>query len=117
MFAPSHSLLMHTSRDNFRFLTEAPVHRVVLTMAVPTIISMLVTALYNLADTFFVSQINTQATAAVGIVFSIMSMVQALGFFFGHGSGNYVARKLGARQTEEAEVMAATGFEIGRAHV
>ena len=101
---------MHTSRDNFRFLTEAPVHRVVLTMAVPTIISMLVTALYNLADTFFVSQINTQATAAVGIVFSIMSMVQALGFFFGHGSGNYVARKLGARQTEEAEVMAATGF-------
>ena len=53
MFAPSLFLLMHTSRDNFRFLTEAPVHRVVLTMAVPTIISMLVTALYNLADTFF----------------------------------------------------------------
>ena len=100
---------MHTSRDNFRFLTEAPVHRVVLTMAVPTIISMLVTALYNLADTFFVSQINTQATAAVGIVFSIMSMVQALGFFFGHGSGNYVAGNLGARQTEEAQVMEATG--------
>ena len=67
---------MHNSRDNFRFLTEAPVHRVVLTMAVPTIISMLVTALYNLADTFFVSQINTQATAAVGIVFSIMNTLE-----------------------------------------
>ena len=89
---------MPTKRDNYAFLTQAPVHRVVLTMAVPTIISMIVTSLYNLADTYFVSQINTQCTAAVGIVFSVMSMVQAIGFFFGHGSGNYVSRKMGARR-------------------
>ena len=99
-------------RDNFTFLTQAPVHRVILTMAVPTIISMLVTSFYSMADTFFVSQINTQCTAAVGIVFSVMSMIQAIGFFFGHGSGNYISRKLGARQVTDARTMSGTGLFI-----
>lgn len=97
-------------RNNYIFLTQAPVHKVILTMAVPTIISMLVTSFYNMADTFFVSKINTQCTAAVGIVFSIMSVIQAIGFFFGHGSGNFMSRKLGARQLAEARTMSATGF-------
>lgn len=101
---------MKTKRDNYKFLTQAPVHKVILTMALPTIISMLVTSLYNMADTFFVSKINTQCTAAVGIVFSVMSVIQAIGFFFGHGSGNYISRKLGARQTGDARTMSATGF-------
>ena len=102
--------LMKLRRDNYKFLTQAPVHRVILTMALPTIVSMLVTSLYNMADTFFVSKINTQCTAAVGIVFSVMSVVQAIGFFFGHGSGNFMARKLGAREARVACVMSATGF-------
>lgn len=97
-------------RDNYTFLTQAPVHRVILTMAFPTVISMLVTSLYNLADTFFVSQINTQCTAAVGIVFCVVSVVQAIGFFFGHGSGNYISRMLGARRRLEAQIMATTGL-------
>lgn len=101
---------MHRQRDNYTFLTHAPVHHVILTMAVPTIISMLSTSMYNLADTFFVGQINTQCTAAVGISFSIMSLIQAIGFFFGQGSGSYIARKLGARQTGEAQRMASVGF-------
>ena len=101
---------MKTKRDNYKFLTQAPVHKVILTMALPTIISMLVTSLYNMADTFFVSKINTQCTAAVGIVFSVMSVIQAVGFFFGHGSGNYISRKLGARQTATARTMSATEF-------
>ncbi|MDO4930102.1 MAG: MATE family efflux transporter [Bacteroidales bacterium] len=96
--------------DNFTFLTHAPVHKVILKMAVPTIISMLVTSFYNMADTYFVGQINTQSTAAVGIVYSVMTIVQAVGFFFGHGSGNYISRKLGAREVADAERMAATGF-------
>lgn len=91
-------------------MTEAPVERLVCEMAVPTIISMLITSIYNMADTFFVGKINTQATAAVGIVFSLMALVQALGFFFGHGSGNYISRKLGQQRMEEAEQMAANGF-------
>ena len=101
---------MKRTQDNYNFLTHAPVHRVVLSMAVPTIISMLVTSLYNMADTYFVGKINTQCTAAVGVSFSVMAIIQAVGFFFGHGSGNYISRKLGARQTADAERMAATGF-------
>lgn len=101
---------MKAPRDNFRFLTEAPVPRVVLTMAVPTIISMLVTSFYNMADTYFVGRINTQCTAAVGVAFCLMSLIQSIGFFFGHGSGNYISRQLGARRIENAERMAATGF-------
>lgn len=96
--------------DNYTFLTHAPVHRVILKMAVPTIISMLVTSFYNMADTYFVGQLNTQSTAAVGIVYSVMAIIQAVGFFFGHGSGNYISRKLGAREVADAGRMAATGF-------
>lgn len=102
--------MMEHSRDNYAFLTEGPVHRVIGTMAVPTIISMLVTALYNMADTFFVGQIDTQSTAAIGIVFSVMFLIQALSFFFGNGSGNYISRELGARRHRNAEIMVTTGF-------
>ncbi|MCR4612393.1 MAG: MATE family efflux transporter [Bacteroidaceae bacterium] len=79
-------------------------------MSVPTIISMLTSSLYSLADTFFVGQIDTQATAAVGIVFAVLSVFQAFAFFFGHGSGNYMSRMLGAKQRDEAVRMASTGF-------
>lgn len=96
--------------DNYTFLTQAPAHRVILTMAVPTIITMLVTSLYNIADTFFVGQLDTQSTAAVGVVFPVMFFIQAFGFFFGHGSGNYISRELGARRRGNAETMASTGF-------
>ena len=97
---------MKTKRDNYTFLTTAPVHRVILTMAIPTIISMLVTSLYNMVDTYFVGKINTQCTAAVGVSFSMMAIIQAVGFFCGHGSGNYISQKLGAKQTEDAAIMA-----------
>lgn len=90
---------MHAGTDNYTYLTTAPIRRVIPTMAIPTIISMLVTALYNMADTFFVGKLDTQSTAAVGVVFSMMFFVQAIGFFFGHGSGNYISRELGARAT------------------
>ena len=78
---------MHKHIDNYTYLTQAPVHHVIITMAIPTIISMLVTGLYNIADTFFVGKIDTQATAAVGVVFSLMFFVPPKGFLFGHGSG------------------------------
>ena len=96
--------------DKYTFLTQAPGHRVIGAMAIPTIISMLLTSMYNLVDTFFVGQINTQSTAAVGIVFSVMFFIQAFSFFFGNGSGNYISRQLGAQNTKDAEVMASTGL-------
>lgn len=97
-------------RDNYEFLTQAPVSRVILTMAVPTIVSMLVTCFYVIVDTYFVGQLNTQSTAAVGIVFPLMSLIQAIGSFFGHGSGAYMSRELGARRTDSASSMATTGL-------
>lgn len=96
--------------DKYTFLTQAPVHRVIGAMAIPTIISMLLTSMYNLVDTFFVGKINTESTAAVGIVFSVMFFIQAFSFFFGNGSGNYISRQLGAQNTKDAEVMASTGL-------
>lgn len=91
-------------------MTEAPIPRLIFSLAIPSIISMLITSFYNTADTYFVGQINTEATAAVGINFAFMSIIQALGFFFGHGSGSYISRQLGAQNEEEAGIMASTGF-------
>lgn len=92
------------------YMTEEPVKKLVCTLAVPTILSMLVTSFYNMADTFFVGKLNTQSTAAVGVAFSLMAIIQAVGFLFGHGSGNYISRQLGAGNVEEAEKMSSVGF-------
>lgn len=96
--------------DKYTQMTTAPIPGLVTRLAVPTIISMLVTAFYNMADTFFVGRIGTSASAAVGVVFSLMAIIQACGFFFGHGSGNYISRALGAHDDADAARMAATGF-------
>ena len=97
-------------QQRFDRMTKTPIPRLIGELAVPTIISMLVTSFYNMADTFFVGKINTSATAAVGIVFPLMAMIQAFGFFCGHGSGNYISRQLGAHNFEDASKMSATGF-------
>lgn len=96
--------------DKYTLMTTAPVPGLIGSLAVPTIISMLITSFYVMADTYFVGKIDTQSTAAVGISFSVMAIIQAFGFFFGHGSGNYISRKLGARDYHSAEKMASTGF-------
>ena len=84
-----------TQEQRYIKMTETPISRLIPSLAVPTIISMLVTSIYNMADTFFVSQISTSASAAVGVSYSLMSMIQALGFTLGMGSGNYLSRVLG----------------------
>ncbi len=103
---------MEKNQNRRKMMTETPVSQLILKLSVPTIISMLVTAIYNTADTFFVGKISTQATAAVGLVFTIMALIQAVGFFCGHGSGNYLSRMLGAGDHKEADEMASTGFAI-----
>jgi putative MATE family efflux protein len=103
---------MNTQQEEkFLRMTTSPVEKLTMELAVPTIISMLVTALYNMADTYFVGKLNSNsATGAVGVAFSLMAIIQAAGFFFGHGSGNYISRQLGRQKTEDAAKMAATGF-------
>ncbi len=96
--------------ERYVLMTESPVRPLVLRMAGPTIVSMMVTALYNIIDAFFVGHISTEATAGVGVSFAYMTFINALGFFFGHGSGNFISTALGAKKYDEAEKMAATGF-------
>ena len=92
-------------------MTTQPPEKLILKLAFPTIISMLITTFYNLADTFFVGKLNqTSATGAVGVAFSLMAIIQAVGFFFGHGSGNFISRELGKKNMAEAERMASVGF-------
>ena len=94
------------------YLTKTPIPQLIVRLSVPTILSMLVTGIYNTADTFFVGRISTQATAAVGLVFSVMAIIQAFGFFAGQGSGTFLSRMLGAGKGKEADEMASTGFAI-----
>lgn len=102
---------MNEQELKFLKMTEPPVPKLICQLAFPCIISMLVTSFYNMADTFFVGMLdNPSATAAVGVVFSLMAIIQAVGFFFGHGSGNYISRELGKKNYQEASIMAATGF-------
>ena len=88
--------------QQYKKMTETPIPKLILGLAAPTILSMLITSIYNLADTFFVGQISTSASGAVGIVSSLMAIIQALGFTLGHGSGTIISRSLGSRNTEAA---------------
>lgn len=104
------SMKFESAEQKRNYMLEEPVEKLVCRLAAPTILSMMVTSFYNMADTFFVGKLDTQSTAAVGVVFSLMAIIQAIGFLFGHGSGNYISRKLGAGDVEEAEKMSAVGF-------
>lgn len=95
---------------HYEKMTQTPVPKLVTMLAVPTIISMMVSAIYNMADTFFVSQLGTSAVGAVGIVFSLMAIIQAIGFTLGMGAGTIVSLHLGAKEQEKATCAASTGF-------
>ena len=98
------------ARQQYRKMTQTPVTRLVLTLSVPTIISMLVSNIYNIADTYFVSSISTSASGAVGIVFALMAIIQAFGFMIGHGSGSLVSLSLGGKDIERAKKIASSAF-------
>ncbi len=99
-----------TLDDKYQEMVGKPVKLLVCKMAVPTIIAMVTTALYNVVDAAFIGRLSTEGTAGIGISFAYMTFIQALGFFFGHGSGNYISRALGAKDTRSASVIASVGF-------
>ena len=96
--------------SQFDKMTQTPVSRLVITLSIPTIISMLITNIYNLVDTAFVGQLGNSASGAVGVVFGFMAILQAVGFMFGNGAGSIIARLLGAKNREEASKIASTGI-------
>lgn len=99
-----------SAQEQFDKMTKTPVHQLVLTLGLPTTISMLVTNVYNMADTFFVSRLGTSASGATGVVFALMAIIQAFGFMLGHGAGSNISRKLGGRDVESARIFASTSF-------
>ena len=99
-----------STAQQFRKMTETPIPKLILSLAAPTILSMLITSIYNLADTFFVGQISTSASGAVGVVSSLMAIIQALGFMLGHGAGSIISRSLGSQNTKAATRFASTSF-------
>ena len=101
-----------TQEQQYRKMAETPVEKLILSLGLPTVISMLVTNIYNMADTYFVGTLGTSASGATGIVFSLMAILQAFGFMFGHGAGSNISRRLGARDVEEAREYASTSFYL-----
>ena len=101
---------MNQAEAQYEKMTKTPVHRLINALSAPTIVSMLVTNLYNMADTYFVSQIGTSASGATGVVFGLMAILQAFGFMFGHGAGSNISRKLGSRNIQEAREYASNSF-------
>ncbi len=101
---------MSTQISQFDKMTKTPVSKLVMTLSVPTIISMLVTNIYNIVDSAFVGTLGTSASGAVGIVFGFMTILQAIGFTFGQGAGSIVSRLLGKKEDTNASIIASTGF-------
>ncbi len=99
-----------TKEENYKKMTETPVAVLILRLGIPTIISMLVTNIYNMADTYFVGTIGTSASGATGVVFGLSALLQAFGFMFGHGAGSNIARKLGVLDVDSASEYASTSF-------
>lgn len=100
----------NTQDKQYQRMTQTPVGKLIVSLSIPTIISMLVTNIYNMADTYFVGTIGTSASAATGIVFGLMAILQAFGFMFGHGAGSNIARQLGRRDLQAAKEYASTSF-------
>lgn len=98
------------SQTEYKIMTESPVFGLVVKLAIPTTLSILITSIYNLADTFFVSSLGTSATSAVGIVYAIQSIIQAVGYGFGMGALSLISRKLGEKKNEEANLYGTSGF-------
>lgn len=103
---------MNKQQAKHHEMVDTKIERLVLKMAWPTVLSMLVSTFYSLIDSFFVGKIGTSAVGAVGVSFSYMTVIQAIGFFFGHGSGNYISFELGKNRREHAKEMAANGFYL-----
>lgn len=96
--------------SQYEMMTTKPVPSLIVQLGLPTMVSMFVTSIYNMADSYFVGQINTSASGATGVVLGLMAILQAVGFMFGHGSGSIISRKLGQKDVDSARTISATGF-------
>lgn len=103
---------MQQNDDQYEKMINTPIPKLILTLAVPTMIGMLITSAYNMADAYFVSKLGTSASGAIGIVFSLMAIIQALGFTVGMGSGSTISRLLGKKENDKAQEMASSALAV-----
>ena len=101
---------MDSASKKYLKMTETPIPKLIIALGIPTTISMLITNIYNMADSFFVSQISQSAGGATSVVFAIMTILQAFGFMFGHGAGSQISRFLGKQDSQNASKYASTSF-------
>ncbi len=104
---PAHVISSEQQRDRMLY---TPIPKLIVSLSVPTLASQLISVFYNTADTYFVSKLSTSASAAVGVVFSLMSIIQAFGFGIGMGCGSIISRSLGNRDNERANRTASSAF-------
>ena len=101
---------MSKEQQQYRKLVLTPVEQLIPKLAVPTILSMMVTMIYNLVDAFFVGKLGTSASAAIGVVLGVQAIFQAFGFMMGHGSGSQISLHLGKGDREMADKLFSTAF-------
>ena len=103
---------MQKEEKQYKKMLETPTKKLVLVLGIPTTISMLVTSIYNIADTFFVSNLGEGASGAVGVVFPLMAIVQAIGFTFGMGASSMISSKLGEKKDKDAQKLGSSAFYV-----
>ena len=106
---------MTAADQYYEKMTKTPVSRLIVRLGIPTTISMLITNIYNLADTYFVGTLGESPQAATGILFTLQCIIQAVAFMLGHGSGTYVSKALADKNTDEATRYVSTAFFVGAA--
>lgn len=106
---------MENTEIYYKKMTETPVTKLVIRLGIPTTIAMLITSIYNLVDTYFVGTLGESAQGAIGILFTLQSIIQAVAFMLGHGSGTFVAKELANKDTKKATAYVSSAFFIGAA--
>lgn len=104
---------MTNAEQHYKKMTETPVSRLILNLGIPTTISMLITNIYNMADTYFVGTVGESAQAATGVLFTVQAIMQGIAFMLGHGGGTFIARALADKNTDEATKYISSSFFVG----
>ena len=106
---------MTNAEQHYKKMTETPVSRLIIQLGIPTTISMLITSIYNMADTYFVGTLGESAQAATGVLYTLQAIIQGIAFMLGHGGGSFISKALADRDTDKASMYISTSFFTGGA--
>ena len=101
---------MNSRNNKMELLGNAPISKALLAMGIPTMLGMMVNAIYNLVDAYFVGGLGTSQMGAISVVYPLGQIVVGLGLLFGNGSASYLSRLLGNRDQEQADRVASTAL-------